>query len=234
MMTSETPWRVSSVAAATKPAEPEIELQTTCAGDVLLATAGRGSSNVYFVDAINRKVLGNSPNPAAGPSTNAERLTSGILIGREPHEPTFTRDARELWVAVRGELSGDLSVPLLLALAVLTWVAGFDLIYACQDEAFDRAHGLHSIPARFGVARALQLSSALHVVTLVSLLACAARAELGWVFGLALAAAGALLVWQHRLVSPTDLSRADVAFFTLNGWVSVALFLGTALDVGLH
>ena len=69
----------------------------------MLATAGRGSSNVYFIDAVNRKVLGNSPNPAAGPSTNAERLTSGILIGREPHEPTFTRDARELWVAVRGE-----------------------------------------------------------------------------------------------------------------------------------
>ncbi|MSR62370.1 MAG: 4-hydroxybenzoate octaprenyltransferase [Planctomycetes bacterium] len=138
------------------------------------------------------------------------------------------------WVAVRGELSGDLSVPLLLALAVLSWVAGFDLIYACQDEAFDRAHGLHSIPARFGVARALQLSSALHVITLLALLACAARAELGWVFGVALAAAGLLLVWQHRLVSPTDLSRADVAFFTLNGWVSVALFLGTALDLGLH
>lgn len=137
------------------------------------------------------------------------------------------------WVAVRGALSGDLAVPLLLALAVLTWVAGFDLIYACQDEAFDRAHGLHSIPARFGVARALQLSSALHVVTVAALLACAARARLGWVFGLALATAAALLVWQHRLVSPRDLSRADVAFFTLNGWVSVALFLGTALDLGL-
>ena len=69
----------------------------------MLATAGRGSSNVYFIDVVNRKVLGNSPNPAAGPSTNAERLTSGILVGREPHEPTFTRDGRELWIAVRGE-----------------------------------------------------------------------------------------------------------------------------------
>ena len=69
----------------------------------MLATAGRGSSNVYFIDAVNKQVMGNTPNPAAGPNTNAERLTSGVHIGREPHEPTFTRDGRELWVAVRGE-----------------------------------------------------------------------------------------------------------------------------------
>src|ERR671935_1878071 len=69
----------------------------------MIATAGRGSSNVYFIDTFNRRVLANTPNPAAGPTTNAERLTSGVLIGREPHEPTFTRDGRELWVAVRGE-----------------------------------------------------------------------------------------------------------------------------------
>ena len=69
----------------------------------MLATAGRGSSNVYFIDTMNRRLLGNTPNPAAGPTTNAERLTSGVLIGREPHEPTFTRDGRELWIAVRGE-----------------------------------------------------------------------------------------------------------------------------------
>lgn len=69
----------------------------------MLATVGRGSSNVYFIDTINKKVLGNSPNPAAGPTTNAERITTGVLVGREPHEPTFTRDGRELWVTVRGE-----------------------------------------------------------------------------------------------------------------------------------
>jgi YVTN family beta-propeller protein len=69
----------------------------------MLATAGRGSSNVYLIDAVNRRVMGNTPNPAAGANTNAERITSGILVGREPHEPTFTRDGRELWVAVRGE-----------------------------------------------------------------------------------------------------------------------------------
>jgi YVTN family beta-propeller protein len=69
----------------------------------MLATTGRGSSNVYFIDAVNKRVMGNTPNPAAGPTTNAERLSSGILVGREPHEPTFTRDGRELWVTVRGE-----------------------------------------------------------------------------------------------------------------------------------
>jgi 4-hydroxybenzoate polyprenyltransferase len=137
------------------------------------------------------------------------------------------------WVAVRGDLAGDLGPPLLLALAVLTWVAGFDLIYACQDAEFDRRAGLFSIPARFGVARALQLSSALHVVTFAALLLFARRAELGWAFGLALALAGILLVWQHRLVSPDDLSRADLAFFTLNGWVAVGLFLGLAADLAL-
>jgi YVTN family beta-propeller protein len=69
----------------------------------VLATAGRGSSNVYLVDAAARRVIGNTPNPQAGPTTNLERLTSGILVGREPHEPTFTRNGRELWVALRGE-----------------------------------------------------------------------------------------------------------------------------------
>jgi YVTN family beta-propeller protein len=69
----------------------------------MLATAGRGSSNVYFIDAVNRRVIGNEPNPAAGPDVNAQRLTSGVLVGREPHEPTFTRDGHELWIALRGE-----------------------------------------------------------------------------------------------------------------------------------
>ena len=69
----------------------------------LLATSGRGSSNIYLIDAVNKRVIGNTPNPAAGPSTNADRLSSGILLGREPHEPTFTRNGKELWVTLRGE-----------------------------------------------------------------------------------------------------------------------------------
>ncbi len=69
----------------------------------LLATSGRGSSNIYLIDAVNKRVIGNTPNPLADPTTNQERLSSGILVGREPHEPTFTRNGRELWVTLRGE-----------------------------------------------------------------------------------------------------------------------------------
>ena len=137
------------------------------------------------------------------------------------------------WVAVRGHLGGDLSVPLLLAAAVLTWVAGFDLIYSCQDAGFDRSAGLHSIPARFGVSRALFASGCLHVLTLLLLLILGWRAERGWAYFGAATLAGLLLLWQHRLVRPDDLSRVDMAFFTLNGWVGFGLFVGTVVDLGL-
>lgn len=135
------------------------------------------------------------------------------------------------WIAVTGSLAGPIEIPLFLAGAVLTWVAGFDLIYACQDADFDRRTGLHSVPARFGVPLALKASSALHALTALLFFAFAWRAELGWIFWVAFAAALLLLVWQHSIVSPRDLSRVDMAFFTLNGWVGVGLFCGTALDL---
>lgn len=138
------------------------------------------------------------------------------------------------WLAVRGTLAGDLAPPLLLAAAVLAWVAGFDLIYACQDAAFDRREGLQSIPARFGVARALVVSRALHAGTVALLVAFGARAGLAWPFWLAVALAAALLAWEHGLVRADDLSRVDVAFFTLNGWVGIGLFVGLACDLALH
>jgi 4-hydroxybenzoate polyprenyltransferase len=135
------------------------------------------------------------------------------------------------WLAVRGELDQDVWVALILAAAVLTWVAGFDLIYACQDADHDARVGLHSIPARFGIAKALGLSSALHALTVALLALLAREAELGWIFVLALVACALLLAWEHRLVSPGDLSRVNAAFFTVNGWVAVALFAGCALDL---
>ena len=137
------------------------------------------------------------------------------------------------WLAVRGDLEGDLAVPLLLAAAVLAWVAGFDLIYSCQDTAFDREAGLRSVPARFGVRAALLLSRALHAVTVLLLVAVWSRAGLSWVYLTAIAVAAGLLVWEHRLVAPGDLSRVNMAFFTLNGWVGVGLFAGLALDLAL-
>ncbi|MHC4261615.1 MAG: UbiA-like polyprenyltransferase [Planctomycetota bacterium] len=156
--------------------------------------------------------------------TSMAHLVLGLALGLAP---------LGAWIAVRGDFEGDLSIPLVLAAAVLTWVAGFDLIYACQDADFDRGRGLHSIPARYGVGRALQASSALHVVTAVLLALFAARAGLGVGYGAALALAVCLLVWQHRIVSPSDLSRVDRAFFTLNGWVGVSLFVGVLIDMHL-
>jgi 4-hydroxybenzoate polyprenyltransferase len=135
------------------------------------------------------------------------------------------------WVAVRGSFDAEALPVILLAIAVWTWVAGFDLIYACQDADYDRDAGLHSFPARFGLVAALRLSSTLHVFTVAALFATAHLAGLGWIFRTSIVLAALLLIWEHRLVRPDDLSRIDAAFFTLNGWVSVALFLGLALDM---
>jgi 4-hydroxybenzoate polyprenyltransferase len=138
------------------------------------------------------------------------------------------------WLAIRGDFGGDLSIPLLLAAAVLAWVAGFDVIYSLQDREFDRSAGLHSVPQRFGVARALALARIAHVATVALLVALWWRAALGPVYLLAVGVAAALLVWEHRLVNPRDLSKIDMAFFTLNGWIGVLLFLGLALDLALR
>ena len=137
------------------------------------------------------------------------------------------------WLAVTGELNGALAAPLLLALAVTTWVAGFDLIYSCQDAEVDRRQALHSVPARFGVKRALQLSILLHVLTAGALVAFGLHAELGLAYWCALVVVLGLLTWQHGLVSADDLSRVDMAFFSLNGWVGVLLFIGLATDLAL-
>jgi 4-hydroxybenzoate polyprenyltransferase len=138
------------------------------------------------------------------------------------------------WIAVRGDFSGDLRPILWLSAAVVCWVAGFDLIYACQDREFDRRAGLHSIPARFGIAFALNLSSALHVATVGALAMVAVSAHLSLVYWIAIALAALLLVWEHRLVSPLDLSRVNVAFFTINGWIGVGLFVGLVIDRALQ
>ncbi len=137
------------------------------------------------------------------------------------------------WIAVRGAIDGSVVPVLWLALAVLSWVAGFDLIYACQDADFDRSSGLHSIPARFGVARALSLSAWLHALTLAALVLVGRSAGLSWIWWGALVLAGLLLVWEHRLVRPDDLSRVNLAFFTLNGWLGLGLFAGLVLDRAL-
>jgi 4-hydroxybenzoate polyprenyltransferase len=126
------------------------------------------------------------------------------------------------WIAVSERFDPPVFV---LWFALTVWIGGFDLLYACQDVDFDRANGLQSIPARFGIAAALRVARACHVLTIL------AFATLGWLVGLGvvywvgvLVVAG-LFVYEHSLVSPTDLSRLDVAFFNVNGYIAVILFL---------
>jgi 4-hydroxybenzoate polyprenyltransferase len=128
------------------------------------------------------------------------------------------------WLAIRGRFE---AAPLVLALAVLLWVAGFDTIYACQDVAFDRREGLRSIPASLGVARALVVARALHVLAVIVLLALFALAPLHAVYLAGVAVVAALLAYEHTLVRPGDLSRVMQAF-NLNGWVSLGYFAFTA------
>jgi len=127
------------------------------------------------------------------------------------------------WIAVRGAI--DNPVPLLLSLAVLLWTAGFDVLYACQHYDFDRREALYSIPARFGVARALWISRALHAGAFAALVALYFVTNLGTLALLGLIATGGLLIYQHTLVRANDLSRLNAAFFTTNAFVSVILFL---------
>jgi 4-hydroxybenzoate polyprenyltransferase len=132
------------------------------------------------------------------------------------------------WIALRGTLA---LTPLILGLAVVLWVAGFDLIYSCQDVEFDRGERLYSIPKRFGVAVSLWISAALHLIMIGILGFLFWREGLGIVSFLGLAVVAALLTYEHSLVRPTDLSRANTAFFTINGWISVLLFVTTMVDL---
>ena len=122
------------------------------------------------------------------------------------------------WLAVRGSFA---TPPWLLAAAVLFWVAGFDVVYACQDVDFDRNEGLHSVPARFGVAGALRIARVLHAAAFAALVAVGFAAHLHPVYWAGLLVIGAILVWEHRLVRADDLSKLGVAFFNMNGVISV-------------
>ncbi len=128
------------------------------------------------------------------------------------------------WIAVRGPV--DMAAPLLLGGAVLFWVAGFDILYACQDEAFDRAAGLHSVPARFGTRRGLRIAAGCHAAMFALLVGLGfASPHLGAVYFAGLVAVGGLLVYEHALVKPDDLSGVNRAFFQVNGVISVGLLL---------
>jgi 4-hydroxybenzoate polyprenyltransferase len=127
------------------------------------------------------------------------------------------------WIAVRGTI--DSEIPLLLSLLVLMWTAGFDVMYACQDYEYDKKRGLRSIPARFGIARSLWIARLLHFQAFVVLVLLFLVSGLGWLALVGIIAVGALLIYQHTLVKPNDLSKMNAAFFTTNAFVSVILFL---------
>jgi len=135
------------------------------------------------------------------------------------------------WIAVRGQIGS--AVPLLLSLVVLLWTAGFDVLYACQDYDFDRTERLHSIPAQFGIDRALWISRGLHALAFLTLTWLYLLSGLGPLALAGVVITGALLVYQHRLVRSDDLSRLNAAFFTTNAFVSVILLVtfGSAVFV---
>lgn len=130
------------------------------------------------------------------------------------------------WVAVRGDLHG---YPLTLSLSVLFWVAGFDIVYACLDDDFDRRLGLYSVPARFGRRAAMRLARCCHVAAFVGFAATGWSFGLGRVYVAGLLVAGAALFIEHLLVTPRDLDRIQLSFFTMNGVVSLVLFAATWL-----
>lgn len=132
------------------------------------------------------------------------------------------------WIAAGGSLGQW--APWILSLAVTTWVAGFDIIYACQDIDIDRSQRLFSIPARFGLQKALHLSVGLHVLTIACLCGLGMNLQLGAIYWSGVALVASMLIFEHSLVSPTNLSRINAAFFNINGVVSIAAFLAILLD----
>jgi len=134
------------------------------------------------------------------------------------------------YLAVAGRWSEPWWLLLVLAIAVTLWVAGFDVFYALQDEAFDRAEGLKSAVVRFGRAGSIVLAKVMHGATVIALLVFGWAAGFGLPYVAGIAAGAAILAWEHRLVKPGDLSRLNAAFFTANGLISIIVFLGALGD----
>ncbi|MGA1980869.1 MAG: UbiA-like polyprenyltransferase [Acidobacteriaceae bacterium] len=154
--------------------------------------------------------------------TRWSHLVLGLSLGIAPSAA---------WIAVRG--SYDMRI-LVLTVAVLLWVAGFDVLYACQDYEHDRAAGLNSVPQAFGLGAAFWIARAMHVGMLAMLLWLVRLFGLGSLAYAGVGTVAALLLYEHSIVSPRDLRRMNAAFFTLNGLISVVFFGFFAADVLLH
>ena len=150
--------------------------------------------------------------------TSYSHLVLGFCLGMAP---------LGAWIAVRGDVR---LTPVLLCAMVMLWTAGFDIIYACQDVEFDQRKDLFSLPKRLGVRTALHVSSVMHVLTLLLLMALFIVEGLGWVSLGGIALVAALLWYEHSLVRPEDLSRVNASFFTVNGCISILLLVAVGLD----
>jgi 4-hydroxybenzoate polyprenyltransferase len=150
--------------------------------------------------------------------TSWSHLVLGFCLGISP---------AAAWIAIRGSLDWRM---LILCAAVTLWVGGFDVLYACQDVEFDRAAGLHSIPKRFGIARALGIARAMHVLMVGLLVWLALSFHLPWPAWAGITVVAALLAYEHSLVKPNDLTKMNAAFFAVNGYISLLflLFWGVA------
>jgi 4-hydroxybenzoate polyprenyltransferase len=151
--------------------------------------------------------------------TSLSHLVLGFAIGLAP---------LAAWLAIRGEFAW---APIVLSASVMFWIAGFDVIYALQDTQFDRDAKLFSLPARLGIARSLQVSTLFHVLTVALLVATAMLTRSGPIAFAGIVVVAGILFWEHRIVKPDDLSRVNVAFFNLNGYVSILLLLTFATDI---
>jgi 4-hydroxybenzoate polyprenyltransferase len=132
------------------------------------------------------------------------------------------------WIALRGDLAWP---PILLATAVLLWVSGFDIIYACQDVEFDRTVSLRSVPKTFGVQHALWIAAACHALMIVPLIGLGLVYPLGPIYFVGVAAVAGLLIYEHALVRPDDLTRVNVAFFQVNVVISMGLLIVAVVDL---
>ncbi len=131
------------------------------------------------------------------------------------------------WIAVRGTIDLEI-IP--LSIGVIFWLAGFDVLYALQDVDFDKKHGLHSIPQRFGIEKALTLSRIFHSITILMLIATGLIFHLGFVYWIGILLVTGLLIYEHILVKPNDLSKLDMAFFNMNGYISLTVFIFTFIS----
>ena len=132
------------------------------------------------------------------------------------------------WVAIRGELTLPIAI---LGLAVGVWIAGFDIIYGCQDVDFDKRNKLHSVPVRFGVQGALNIAKTMHVVSIIGFVIVGVLMHLQWIYYCGVLLAAVVLVYQHSIVSPTNFKKVTQAYFMRNGLVSIALLIFTIISM---